>query len=113
LERFDEFPFFNADKTVEYFLEAIVVGPGFFAGLEIGEVIHFEMFFVAPTDDLMGPYEEGPGEETGVFFEAGLVGEGLVDLVLLLGRLFLHGYKLIRWDLSPENLKSINYAAFV
>jgi len=48
------------------------------------------MFSIASFDDFVRPDEKHPRDDIGVFFEAGLIGEILMDLKLFLVRILIH-----------------------
>lgn len=48
------------------------------------------MFLIAPTDDLVRPDKESPGQEAGILLEARLEGHLLVYLELVLLPLLFH-----------------------
>ena len=86
---------FDVGEGIVDSVEDLVVVGGLLDVSEVGEIVHIKMLLIASADDLVGPEEEHLGDEARVFLEAGLVGELLVDLELLLGLLLLHKNKTI------------------
>ena len=64
--------------------EDVIVFGGLFLIAKVGQIVHFEMFFVAPLDDFVRPDEKHAGKEVGARLKARLIAELLVDLELLL-----------------------------
>ena len=86
----NQFIFPECVKRVIYPAEYAIIFSRFFIGHQIREIIHLQMFLVAPPDDLMGPYEEHTTQEGRIRFECRCVGEFFIDLELRFGLLLLH-----------------------
>ena len=89
-ESHNQFIFAEGVERVIYLAEDAIILGRFLIGHQIREIIHLQMFLVAPPDDLVGPYEEHSTQEGRIPFKRRHVGEFFIDLELRFGLLLLH-----------------------
>ena len=91
-ERSDQFVFLKSIDRVVNITEDVVILCWFLVRHKIRKILHFKMFFISSSYDLMSPYEKESTEKRGVRLEARLISKFLMDLKLRFRLLLLHLY---------------------